>query len=304
MSGLPQKQAEIWLSDFAECVEAQDAERAANMFSELGCWRDLLAFSWNIVTVAGKKEITDMLDVICDRVGSCGWQIEGQVTTEDSEISAWFTFETEVAKCKGRMTLIDDKCTVLFTSVIELKGYEEPTFGRRKAGYLNKVVKNRRTWLDDREGEEQQLGYGEQPYVVIIGGGQGGIALAARLKMLDVPAIVIEKNNKAGDSWRNRYHSLYLRNTVWQDHMPYLEFPDDWPVFMSKDKMGDWLEMYVKVMEINYWTSSICTSATYVQDSGQWSIDVRRCGISMQLKAKHLVIATGMSGYPKVPETL
>ena len=302
MHGLIDKQANKWLSEFAECFEAQDTERAVNMFTDTGCWRDLLSLSWNIVTVSGKEEIADMFRETSTRIRACEWKIDGNTVSERDGSSSWFTFETEASKCKGKITLIDGKCTVLFTSAMEIKGYEEATLSRRKTGYINEVIKYRKTWLDDRIDEEQRLGITEQPYVVIVGGGQGGIALAARLRMLEVPTIVIDKNYRAGDSWRKRYHSLYLRNTVWQDHMPYLDFPDNWPVFMSKDKMGDWLEMYVKVMEINYWASSNCKRATYMPDSGQWCLDIERDGESILLEPKQLVIATGTSGYPKVPE--
>ena len=90
--------------------------------------------------------------------------------------------------------------------------------------------------------------------MLIIGGGQGGIALGARLRQLGVPTIIVEKNERAGDSWRNRYKSLCLHDPVWYDHLPYIDFPKNWPVFSPKDKIGDWLEMYTKVMELNYWT--------------------------------------------------
>ena len=76
-----------------------------------------------------------------------------------------------------------------------------------------------------------------------------------------MPAVVVEKNERAGDSWRKRYASLCLHDPVWYDHMPYLPFPDHWPVFTPKDRMGDWLEMYVKVMELDYRASTVCTSA-------------------------------------------
>ena len=94
---------------------------------------------------------------------------------------------------------------------------------------------------------------------MIIGGGQGGIALGARLKQLDVPTIILEKNPRPGDSWRSRYKSLCLHDPVWYDHLPYVKFPENWPVFSPKDKIADWLETYTKVMELNYWGSSECT---------------------------------------------
>ena len=102
------------------------------------------------------------------------------------------------------------------------------------------------------------MGLTRQPYCLIIGGGQGGIILGARLKQLEVPTIIIEKNARPGDSWRNRYKSLCLHDPVWYDHLPYLPFPEHWPIFSPKDKIGDWLEMYTNVMELNYWHSTEC----------------------------------------------
>ena len=95
-------------------------------------------------------------------------------------------------------------------------------------------------------GREAELGVTTQPYVVIVGGGQGGIALGARLRRLNVPTLIVEKNERPGDSWRKRYKSLCLHDPVWYDHLPYLPFPDHWPVFSPKDKIGDWLEMYTR----------------------------------------------------------
>ena len=59
--------------------------------------------------------------------------------------------------------------------------------------------KERETWLEAREREARELGYETQPYVVIIGGGQGGIGLGARLRQLGVPTIIVEKNERPGD---------------------------------------------------------------------------------------------------------
>src|SRR3712207_8085639 len=56
------------------------------------------------------------------------------------------------------------------------------------------------------------------------------------------PALVIDKHARPGDQWRSRYKSLCLHDPVWYDHLPYLKFPDTWPVFSPKDKIGDWLD--------------------------------------------------------------
>ena len=115
------------------------------------------------------------------------------------------------------------------------------------------------------------------------------------------PTIIIEKNERAGDSWRKRYKSLCLHDPVWYDHLPYLPFPSHWPVFSPKDKIGDWLEMYTKIMELNYWSSTECKRASYDGATKEWTVTVERAGKTVVLKSKQLVLATGMSGKANFP---
>ena len=183
----------------------------------------------------------------------------------------------------------------------ELKGFEERKGAHRIKGAEHGVHPGRKTWLEEREHELATLGITEQPYVVIVGGGQGGIALGARLRRLGVPAIIAEKNAKPGDSWRKRYKSLCLHDPVWYDHLPYLPFPDDWPVFAPKDKIGDWLEMYSKVMELNYWGSTTAKTARFEEATKTWQVVVERDGKELTLRPKELVFALGVSGLPNVP---
>ena len=137
--------------------------------------------------------------------------------------------------------------------------------------------------------------------MLIVGGGQGGIALGARLRQLGVPTIIVERNQRPGDSWRKRYKSLCLHDPVWYDHLPYLKFPPNWPVFSPKDKIGDWLEMYTRVMELNYWGSTTAKRARYDEDAREWVVTVQRDGAELTLRPKQLVMATGMSARPRMP---
>ena len=137
---------------------------------------------------------------------------------------------------------------------------------------------------------------------MIIGGGQGGIGLGARLRQLGVPTIIVERNERPGDSWRKRYKSLCLHDPVWYDHLPYIKFPENWPVFSPKDKIGDWLEMYTRVMELNYWSSTTAKSAKYDEEKGEWVVTVERDGADIVLRPKQLVLAQGMSSKPNLPE--
>jgi putative flavoprotein involved in K+ transport len=173
----------------------------------------------------------------------------------------------------------------------ELKGFEEKRGVSRPEGVQHGAFPNRQTWLERKSQENAELGVTKQPYCLIIGGGQGGIVLGARLKQLDVPTIIIERNKRPGDSWRNRYKSLCLHDPVWYDHLPYLPFPEHWPIFSPKDKLGDWLETYTKVMELNYWHSAECKSARYDKQTQAWTVEVDRNGETVVLSPKHLVLA-------------
>ena len=148
--------------------------------------------------------------------------------------------------------------------------------------------------------------------------------IGARLKRLGVPTVIVEKNERAGDSWRNRYKSLCLHDPVWSNHLPYIPFPDHWPVFIPKDQMGDWvrtptqlepvqartpdfiaahaqLEMYTKVMELQFWCSTTVLNADYDDEAEAWTVLLDREGTEMTLRPTHLIFATGMSGKPSMP---
>ena len=211
------------------------------LFGEDSYWRDLVAFTWNIRTQEGPVAIRKMLQARLADVKPSNFQVEGQATAADGVIDAWFTFETALARGRGQLRLKAGKAWTLLTTMTELKGFEEKKGANRIKGAEHGVHPGRKTWTELREDEAKTLGFTEQPYVVIVGGGQGGIALGARLRRLGVPTIIIEKNARPGDSWRKRYKNLCLHDPVWYDHLPYLPFPDDWPVFAPKDKIGDWL---------------------------------------------------------------
>ncbi len=293
---------ERWLARLGAALEEQDIDRAAALFGDECYWRDFVAFTWNIHTSEGRDDIRAMLRATIATTAPRDWKIEGEARKRDGVTQAWITFSTKAGHGKGHVRLRGDRCWTLFTTLQSLAGFEERAGSAREKGVLHGVVRGRETWLERKEREAKALGVSEQPYCLIVGGGQGGIALAARLRRLDVPALVIEKNERAGDSWRRRYRSLCLHDPVWYDHMPYLPFPDHWPVFSPKDKIGDWLEMYTKVMEVNYWSSTECIGARYDDATNEWNVTVKRNGEAIRLRPKQLVLATGMSGVPNMPD--
>ena len=297
-------QVEQWLNAFDQALTKGDIETVLSMFDEDCYWRDFLTFTWNLDTSEGKESIAAMLKSTLEHTKPGNWQLEGDASSADGITEGWVTFETEVSRGRGHVRLKGDKCWTLLTTMLELKDHEEKNdkHGTREMGVEHGAFKGRKNWLERKQQEEAELGYTEQPYCLVIGGGQGGIGLGARLKRHGVPTIILEKNERAGDSWRKRYRSLCLHDPVWYDHLPYLPFPDHWPVFSPKDKIGDWLEMYTKIMELNYWTQSEALSATYDETKKEWEVSVNRNGETLTLRPKQLVLATGMSGIANMPD--
>jgi putative flavoprotein involved in K+ transport len=292
-----------WLAQFTEALTAGDGDAVAALFAEDGFWRDLVAFTWNIKTMEGRAEISAMVDRVLAVVQPSGWRItDGEEPAEAGGMTeAWIDFETAVGRGRGHLRLRGGQCWTLLTTLLELKGHEEARGAARPRGVRHGAFRGRASWLEEREQERSGLGYDEQPYVLVVGGGQGGIALGARLRQLGVPAIILDRHDRPGDQWRGRYKSLCLHDPVWYDHLPYLKFPDSWPVFSPKDKIADWLESYTKIMELDYWTGSAATSASYDEVTGRWTVTVLRDGQPVQLRPEQLVLATGVSGKPIVP---
>ena len=292
--------AETWLITLQKKLASRDAGAVAELFSDDCLWRDFIAFTWNIITIEKRVGVIEMLAARLAHVAPTNFAIDGDVKSTPTDDEFWFTFETAVGRGKGHARLRNSVCRTFFTTLRELKGFEEKRGPTRDLGTQHGAIRNRTTWADARA-HDRQLGIAEQPYCLIVGGGQGGLGLAARLKRIGVPALIVDRYRRPGDAWRSRYKSLCLHDPVWYDHMPYLPFPDHWPVFTPKDKMGDWLEAYASIMELDYWPSTECVKAQYDAASGEWAVEVKRGGQPHTLRPKHLILATGMSGKPNYP---
>ncbi len=290
-----------WLERFNAALAAKDAAAAADLFATTSFWRDLVSLTWNLKTVEGRDGVREMLQHTLDSAEPGHFRTTEPPAEADGIVEAWLEFETKVGRGQGHLRLIDGLAWTLLTTLYELKGHEERRGPSRPMGAEHGVNPDRQTWLERRRREDAELGHRTQPEVLIIGGGQGGIALGARLRQLDVPTIIVDRHARPGDQWRGRYKSLCLHDPVWYDHLPYLKFPDNWPVFSPKDKIADWLESYTRVMELNYWTSTTAVSARYDEAAAEWEVHLEREGQPITLRPKQLVLATGMSGKPNEP---
>ena len=289
-----------WVDAFASALAAREADAVTALFGPECYWRDLVAFTWSIRTLEGREAIRAMVAAQVADTNPHGWTVSG-AKQANGVTEGWLSFETAVAHGTGYVRLKEGTCWTLLTAARALTGFEEREGHTRERGAPRPDTADRRPWLQRRQEHAARFGHEEQPYVLIVGGGQGGLALGARLKRLDVPALIVDAHPRPGDNWRSRYASLCLHDPVWYDHMPYLPFPEHWPVFTPKDKLGDWLEMYARVMELDCWNSTSCRAASYDAADAVWTVQVERAGRTVTLRPRHLVLATGMAGVPRLP---
>ena len=149
-----------------------------------------------IKTVEGRDGVADMLGARLSDTAPTSFRTR-EAATEDGDVtSAFIEFETAVGRGVGHLRLKNDKAWTLLTALQELKGHEERKGPSRVLGAVHGNDPDPRSWAEKRAEEEASLGRTVQPYVVVVGGGQGGIALGARLRQLGVPAIVLDKHER------------------------------------------------------------------------------------------------------------
>lgn len=295
-------QARSWLARFSAALGTGNVAAAAALFDAKGLWRDLLCFTWSTATFEGTAEIEAMLSHCLHHAGPRNFLLEAGTAREtDGLVEAWFTLETSQLRARGHLRLCGGRCQTLFTTARAIIGHEERAGRARERGAAPGPERQAVTWTERRRRQSEALGRSEQPYCLIIGGSQGGLALAARLRRLDVPTLVIDRLARPGDAWRRRYRSLCLHDPIWANHMPYLSFPDHWPVYLPKDRMGDWLDAYAGLMDIDFQGGTGAQRACFDEARQRWSVEVEREGVATTLHPRQLVIATGLSGAPAIP---
>ena len=286
-----------WLAAFESALKRDDLAAAVDLFVEDAFWRDIVAFTWDIRTLEGRPAIQELLEAASELARSASWS----TTSVDNDQEGVLSFETALGRGHGYLRLRGGRCSTLLTCLEELKGHEETRGPRRPRGASVGPADPDENWKNRLEAESRAMGRETQPFVLIVGGGQGGLALGARLRQLQVPTLIVDQHPRVGDQWRSRYASLCLHDPVWYDHLPYLPFPDTWPVYTPKDKIGDWLEAYAQAMELLVWCSTRCVSAAYDAEAGRWTVTLRRGEETSVIRPAHLVLATGNAGKPRVP---
>lgn len=301
-----------WLEAFEHALSRADATALAKLFVADSQWRDILAFTWSITPTSGADPIAQSLAARQSGIGATGFELNPARTQPRRVkrlgrdcIEALFRFTSKAGQCEGVLRLVPvgdaHRAWVISTSLEELAGFEEKIGKRRPSGAAYSRNFGGDNWEDVRR--KAQAYEDHDPTVLVVGGAQAGLSMAARLNQVGVDTLVVEKWPRIGDSWRKRYHSLALHNSIHVNNLPYMPFPPTWPNYIPKDMLGLWFECYAQIMEINHWTSTEFKTATWDAEAKRWTATLERAdGSTRVLRPRHIVFANGVSTYPMIPD--
>lgn len=307
-----QAHVEQWLDQLNVALHSANQASVASLFAADGHWRDLYAFTWSITPCQGPEAIAALMVEKQASTKARGFALaEGRTPPRRVQragvdvIEGIFQYETAVGRGFGVVRLLAGdpaRAFQLMTNLHELKGFEEKIGPRRPTGEAYSRNFGGTNWKDQRIAAERYTD--REPTALVVGGGQAGLTVAASLGLLGVDTLVIDRLPRVGDCWRTRYHSLALHNPTDFNHLPYMPFPPNWPVYLPKDMLADWFEAYAMAMELNFWTSTELASGSYDETSGRWSVVVRNTanGSERTVRPKHLIFANGLVGEPSIPD--
>ncbi|KAE9367489.1 putative flavin-containing monooxygenase YUCCA3 [Stipitochalara longipes BDJ] len=307
--------AQQWLTRLENLLKSNDIASLPSIMHQDSWWRDMLAFSWDLRTIHGLDKLSIYFSENLSHTAPYNFKLKDsgkfapnvQSPIEGLEwVESMFSFETKVGRGSGMLRLVQGsdgswKGYMIYTALQELKGFEEKAGDRRPHGGNNSLVGGsiKGNWLERRQRQVEFMD--EEPAVLIVGAGQSGLNIGARLENMGVSCLLIDRNDRVGDNWRNRYRTLVTHDPVQYTHMAFMPFPSNWPLFTPKDKLGDWFESYASLMELNIWTKTTVGSAVYDDASRKWTIEIIRDGKIRTLHPRHVVFATGHAGEAKVP---
>lgn len=316
--------AEAWLSAFDKALSEGDRPALAELFREESYWRDQIALCWDMQQRHGRDAVIDGLLAVKDWTRPQGFRLarnhpapaEAHILGLDV-IEVYAAFEIRHGEGEAFIRLVRDetsavgsRCYMLGTDIKTLEGVVEELGNRVTRERLAPIFPIH-GYTPMRQGQhfseyakDKMKFENEDPDILIIGGGHSGMIIAARLERMGQSYLIVERGERVGDSWRNRYESLALHTVGAINQLPYIRSPDIFPDYVPKDQWADWLESYAKMMRLNMWMQTEVVHGDFDEAAGQWNIELRRGdGSTRMMKPKQVVLATGGIGLNPKPFT-
>ncbi|KAL4938695.1 hypothetical protein BDV06DRAFT_225748 [Aspergillus oleicola] len=294
------KEAQGILARLSTATSEGNAQAFAGLFLDYGVWRDKLSFTWDFRTFNFREAIlraaTDLLPQTKARNFNflAPEPVVSRPYPDFSHLQFVVSFETEIVLASAviNAVLTQDgwRIYTMHTVAESLKQFPKLA---ASDGHMTGIT----SWESQRREAINTV----DPEVLIIGGGQNGLAMAARLKLLGMENLIIERSDEVGDIWKNRYEYLSLHFPHWPDALPYFKYPQHWPTYTPAQKQGLYMKWYASALELNVWTKSEVVKAEQ-DDNGQWTIVINKEGMETRvLHPKHVIMATSLCGLPFTP---
>jgi putative flavoprotein involved in K+ transport len=135
----------------------------------------------------------------------------------------------------------------------------------------------------------------ERVQTLILGGGQAGLAVGYHLARRNLPFVILDANERIGDSWRRRWDSLRLFTPARYNALPGMAFPGPATMFSTKDEVADYLAAYAAQLELPLRTGirvrRLSRNGTgFVVEAGE-----------RRFEADNVVVAMGSDQVPRMP---
>ncbi|KAH8895412.1 FAD/NAD(P)-binding domain-containing protein [Thozetella sp. PMI_491] len=291
------------VQELFSALQNGDQQRCESLFYQGQCYyRDSLALTYHKRGFEGAGSISrTLLKLSKARVVGDLAAVPGAQHFVVSPTLGWldlgFTFKTRSprATCGGNLKLLPQKAA---GGVVEWKIWTMST-------WLN--------GLDDFPEDESRLQVPTERKwktqteittdVTIIGGGNSGLLLAARLKALGVDYLIIEKNDNNGDNWGNRYDCMRFHVPKGFCQTPYLPYPDDTPEELTRDNLSQQMRRFAEAFDLNVIHKSHVKATRRDEATKTWVLDVASSATVQTVQCKHLVLATGVASWtPYIPD--
>lgn len=321
-----------WLVEFNNALSTvkTNPEELDKFFMPHTVWKDHLGLTLDLRSFLGPQKIKEQLsktfnrkvgkfeiDKLADHRNPTGVFLQtihpegpnGEAPIE--WITLYLKYRSDYGVGKGLIRLVsvkDESAPIglkalsVYTLLEEFSSIPEMVGRNRRVGASHGENIERKTWLEKRF-DEQDYKEGHQPMAVIVGGGQGGLTVAARLKSFGYNVLIVDAHQRIGDNWRQRYKFLSLHDPFYYHKLPYIHI-DTSPIYSSKDQFANFLECYARMLELNIWSNSTVDAATFNDETKTWDVKITNNTTSdvKVLHPKYVVFATGHSGEPNVPK--
>lgn len=306
--------AQAWIGAVEQVLYGGDRHDFDALFLAESFWRDMVALTWDTCQFWGRDAIRAAMFEHAAPAGFKNLRLDDERSaprTADflgrAVVEVFFAFDTAVGTGKGFARLCPDasarfglRAWMIATGLVALNCAPEPVGRHPRLGF--EPAYPGQTW---GEWAAAKSDFSQRdPDVLIIGGGHSGMSVGARFERKGTSYLIVEKNTKPGDTWRNRYESLALHTPTWMNDLPYIPLPQGWANFLPKDRWADWLDCYATLMNLNFWGDTEVLGASFDETAREWEVSLRLADGSVRvMRPKHVVLTVGgAGGRPRIPE--